>query len=154
MWRAASAMFLALAIPASFPAMSGNTLRQRYGQPISETFLVRTGIVATATYGPDGETCELVVEPQQTSALIKNFSGTKTIPYETLRAVEDELVPDSERGKSLMGAILNIGCLPDNNCAGSEHDWENVVEYDNAGTDGAHYAVIRRLRDECKQTTP
>ena len=155
MWRSATVILLAMAVPGSFPATDSSTLRQHYGQPISETFLVSSGITATATYGPNGETCELLIAPEQTSTLIKNWPGSATIPYETLKQTEDELIPTSERGKSEGGGILNFVCLPYNDCAGSSQDWEKIVEYSNAGKNGAaRYAVIQWRRNECQHRTP
>lgn len=154
MWRAATLILFALAIPASFPATDSSTMRQHYGQPISETFLVTPGITATATYGPNGETCELLIAPKQTNALIKNWPGSDTIPYETLKQVEDELVPKSERGQFKIGTFMNISCDADNPCGGSQEDWEQIVEYGNAGkNNSARYAVIQWRRPECQHPT-
>ena len=149
MWRAASVVLLALAVPGSFPAMSGGTLRQHYGQPISETFLIRPGVVATATYGPDGQTCELLIAPKQSDGLIKNWPGAETIPYETLKEVENELVPSGERGKFKIAGFDDLMCGPDNSCWGTQQQWEKIVEYSNSGKNGARYAVIQWLRKEC-----
>lgn len=154
MWRAASLMLLALAIPASFPAMSAGTMRQRYGKPIGETFVVRPGILVTATYGPNEETCELLIAPDETGELVKNWSDRDNIPYETLRQVEDELVPTSERGKQKGATFGNVVCGPYNLCSGSQEDFERIVEYANAGKSGARYAVIRWQRSECERRTP
>jgi hypothetical protein len=83
--------------------------------------------------------------------MIKRWPGSNTIDNKLLEEVEDELVPKSERGKFKMGSFLDISCLPENDCQGSDARWENVSIYTNAGKDGARYDVINWLRDECKK---
>lgn len=150
MWLRASVIFFALAFPVSFPAKTSQTLRQRYGQPISELFLVRPGIIASARYGPSGNTCEVVISPKQPDQLIKRWPGPKALDEKVLEEVEEELIPKSGRGKFKIGSFLDAICLPENDCQGSENVWENVSIYTNAGKDGARYGVIQWLRDECK----
>jgi hypothetical protein len=142
-----SVILLALAVPTAFLGENSQTLRQQYGQPVSETFLVTPGIVVTAAYGKSGNTCELVITPKQPAGLIKSVSDT--IDYKLLNKIEEELVPARSRGKYRMGGFVNLVCLPRNDCVGTEEDWQNVVIYTNSGKDGANYDVIRWTRDEC-----
>ena len=98
MWLRLSVVLLALAGQSSFPAKSSETFRQRYGQPVSETYLVRPSIVVSASYGPSGKICELVIKPKEPDAMIKSWSGSGSgeINYKVLGEVENELVPKSE----------------------------------------------------------
>jgi hypothetical protein len=122
-------------------AQTKDDLRKKYGEPVSETFVVRSGIVVTATYAPTGQIKELLIAPQPSSASIK--SKPSALNYDTLREIIDDLVPRKERGKYLMGTFLNITCLPQNDCAGSSEDYEKLNIYYNAGKDGANYVVIK-----------
>lgn len=151
MWLRLSAILFALALQASPLAKSSETFRQRYGKPISETYLVRPGIVVSASYGTNGNTCELVISPEELDVVIRRRPGSGEIDYQLLEEIEDELVPKPERGKFKMGAFLDITCLPENDCAGTQEDWENVVIYKNSGKVGARYEVIRWDRAECGQ---
>ena len=154
MWIRLSVILFALALQASFPARNTQTLRQRYGHPVSETFLIRPGVVVSASYGASGSTCELVISPKEPNGdMIKRWPGSDTIDYKLLGEIEDELVPEPEGGKYKMGSFLNITCLPDNDCQGASTDWENIVMYRNAGEAGARYEVIQWKRDECSHKT-
>jgi hypothetical protein len=112
-----------------------------YGEPPSEVFTVRPGISVTATYATDGRIIELVISPQITD-LIK--SRGKTLSHDTVDAILHELVPDSVRGKPIIAGFLNIGCMPENDCAGSSQEFQNVTIYYNAGIEGKLcYAVVQ-----------
>jgi hypothetical protein len=151
MWLRLSVILLALGLQGSFPAKTPDTFRQRYGNPVSETFLIRPTIVVTARYGTSGNTCELVISPNEPGGMIKRWPSSEEIDYQLLGKIEDELVPKLERGEYKMGTFLDITCFPEDDCAGSQEDWENIVIYKNAGKTGAHYEVIRWNRDECGQ---
>jgi hypothetical protein len=150
MWVRLSVVLLAVAFQGSFPARTPEALRHRYGKPLSETFLVRPGIVASVKYGTSGNTCELLIIPKNPDAIFTEPSSG-TIDDTLLKDIEDELVPKTERGKFIIGTFLNIVCLPQNDCAGTQADWENVVIYKNAGETGTRYEEIRWNRDECGQ---
>ena len=123
---------------------SRDELRRKYGEPMSETFTVRPGVSATATYAANGAITELFIAPRTTD-LIKS-RGT-TLSNESMRALIDELVPESIRGKFLMGGFVNAICLPENDCAGNSQDYQNVSIYFNAGREGGiTYAVVRWKR--------
>jgi hypothetical protein len=116
-------------------------LKEKYGQPLAETFLIRPGIIATASYNSTGQVTELLIASQLTD-LIK--SKSRGLSHETLKEVIDELIPISERGRGLFRGFLNIGCMPQNDCYGSYNDYEKVIIYYNAGQHGdVNYAVIR-----------
>lgn len=142
-----SVILLVLAIPTSFPGENSETLRQQYGQPISETFLIRPGITVTASYGKSGNVCQLVIKPKEPEDLIKSVSDT--INYKLLKELEDELVPVPERGKQKINGFVNLLCPPKNDCFGTEESWQNVEIYTNSGKNGANYDVIGWTRSEC-----
>ena len=154
MWSRLSVLLFALAVQGSFPASSTQTLRQRYGQPLSETFLVRPGIAVTATYGANGDTCELVISPQEkeADAMIRRWPGSHEIDYKLLENIEEELIPTSERGGFTISTFHNDICLPENDCFGEDNDWTKVVIYSNAGKTGARYAVIQWHRQGCSHS--
>jgi hypothetical protein len=121
-------------------AQTKDELRRKFGTPIAETFIVRPGIVVTARYNQSGRIRELLIAPEMTD-LIK--SKNKTLSHDVLREIIDELVPAKERGKPGISGFLNLACLPENDCAGSSEDYENLNIYYNAGrNDGVNYAVI------------
>jgi hypothetical protein len=125
----------------SVVAQTKDDLRKKFGEPISETFIVRSGIVVTATYSATGQVKELLLGPEMPD-LIK--SKNKKLSYDVLRGIIEELVPAQERGKSIGGSFLNLTCLPENDCAGSSEDYEKLTIYYNAGRGGSvNYAVIQ-----------
>jgi len=133
-------VFIVLLTCFSVGAQTKDEFKKRFGDPVSETFIVRSGIVVTATYTQSGQVRELLIAPQMTG-LIK--SKDKTLSYDVLREIIDELVPAKERGKSIISGFLNLTCLPQNDCAGSSEDYEKVTIYYNAGRGGVNYAVIQ-----------
>jgi len=129
----------------SFPADTAQTLRERYGQPISETYLAKPGVVVAASYGPSGHICNLVVSPERL--------WNSTFESKQLTEIIDEVAPVNERGKFLIGGFLNSFCMPTNDCFGTESTYEKVHIARFGGTDAEHYARIEWLRDECRNST-
>jgi hypothetical protein len=150
MWRRLALIFLALVVQGSFPAKSTQTLRQRYGQPVSETFLVRPGIIVSARDGTSGGACELVISSEEVDGAIKKWPGPDEIDYKLLKEIEEELVPKPERGKYRIGTFIDLACPPTNDCWGTSEEWDNIAIYSNAGKTGARYGVIQWNRDECR----
>ncbi|MFZ0521069.1 MAG: hypothetical protein WAL95_08605 [Candidatus Acidiferrales bacterium] len=143
-----TAVLLAVLFQVSFPAKTPETLRQRYGKPLSEIFLVRPGVAVSATYGPSGETCSLKIEPiDSVGTTVKPKSPI--IEEQLLQEINEELVPEKERGEYIMGTFLNIICLPDDDCAGVQEDWGQLVIYRNSGEKGTRYEQIKWNRAEC-----
>jgi hypothetical protein len=120
-------------------------MRQKYGLPISETYLVKPGVAASGSFGASGHVCEIVVSPDEPDSVRR----LQTFTRQQLTDVIDELVPVNERGKPMDAGFFNIACLPDNVCAGSTSDSENVSIYRNGGSDRERYATVQRTRDEC-----
>ena len=147
MWlRLLSLPVLLFALQVSFPVDSAQTMRQRYGPPTSETYLVKPGVVASVSFGASGHVCEIVVSSENRDAV---RSGNRKFTPEELTQVIDELVPMNERGKPMGGGFFNARCLPDDDCAGTFSDSEKVSIYRNGGIDGERYATIHWTRDEC-----
>jgi len=141
-------LILLLACTSLF-AQTKDDLRKKYGEPVSETFVVQSGITVTVSYDEKGRAKEMLLAPQLSSDLIK--SKQKPINYDVLRKAIDELVPKKERGEYLIGTFLNITCLPTNDCYGSSEDYEKLVIYYNAGKDGANYAVIQWKKEKSEK---
>jgi len=151
MWLRLGIVALIFVFQSSFPADTARTLRERYGQPIFETYLVRPDVIAEVRYGSSGHVCEVVLSPRKPSSLIK--SGKTTVDSKELTEVLDEIVPMSKRGKALGGEFEDITCLPNNDCEGVSSNWEKVVIYRNGGTGNEHYATVQWRREECRSKT-
>jgi hypothetical protein len=151
MWLRLSVLLLLLSLIGAFPADNAQTLRERYGRPISETYQVRPGIVASARYGDSGRVCEILLHTPEPSSLIKS-SPRKTIGDDKeVAEVLDEIVPVSERGKLLQGVFVNLQCPPDD-CLGGEEVWERMVIYRNGHNGSEHYVTIQWRREDCPPT--
>jgi len=125
----------------SIVAQSRDGLKKKYGPPVADTYLIRPGIIVTVSYDSTGQVTEMLIAPQLTD-LIKTKS--RGLSHEILEEVIDELIPVSERGQGRYAGFLNIGCMPQNDCAGSFSDYEKVFIYYNAGQHrDVNYAVIR-----------
>ena len=140
-------MKIVLMIILTWTAVAGQSkdeLNAKYGKAVSETFLVRPGIGVTAKYTARGRIVELLIAPQ-TADLIKSTSlGAGALSNDTLRVIIDELVPMRKRGKYVMGSFLNITCLPQGDCSGSEEEYERLTIYYNAAAGGgSNYAVVK-----------
>jgi hypothetical protein len=126
----------------SLIGQSGDDLRRKYGEPSSETFVVRPGVEVTATYAADRRITELLIAPGTSGALIK--SRGNGLSRDSVDTIIDELAPLSLRGKYVIAGFLNVTCLPANDCAGSEVTYEKVTIYYNAAPEGRlYYAVVK-----------
>ncbi len=141
-------ILLAVAVQGTFAAKTPETFRERYGKPVSETFLVRPGIVVSAVNGASGDTCELVIIPKEPENVFTDPSD-RTIDFKRLKEIEEELVPRAVRRKYIIGSFIDVDCLPNHDCAGTQEDWEKLVIYANSGEGGARYELIKWNRHEC-----
>lgn len=98
--------------------------------------------MATASFGPSGQVCEIVVSPQRL------WNGT--FESKDLTEIIDAVVPINERGRYLIGTLVDAICLPTMDCGGSAGTWENVSILRNGGPDKEHYAQIQWRRAECR----
>jgi hypothetical protein len=122
-------------------AQSREDMKKKYGEPVSETFLLRPSVTVTASYSSTGQITELVIAPF-TADLIKSKGDGLT--YDLVKQLINELVPESARGTRQIGGFLNIACLPANDCYGSEDKYQNLTVYYNAGKNGnVNYVVIQ-----------
>ena len=140
--RCVGTLALLLLFQASFPADTAQSLRQRYGPPVSENFLVRPGVVATASYGPGGHVCNVVVSPERL--------WNSTLDSVNVGDIIDEIVPKSQRGQPLSAGFVNAICFPTEDCGGSDEVWEKVDIFHNGSTGNERYARIHWRRDECR----
>jgi hypothetical protein len=125
----------------AFQARNALSLRQKYGAPVSEAYLVRPGIIASASYGPSGDVCEIVLSPQRL--------WNSTLDNKQVTELTEELVPTSERGKVATGGIINGSC-PTCDCSGADYEWEKVSIVQWGGIDQVHYVAIQWHRNECR----
>lgn len=118
-------------------------LKQKYGGLVSEAFRVRPGIGVTIRRAPDSRVLEMLVAPIDSTDLFA--SRQMTFKREATDNVVKELVPESSRGKYIIGTFLNAQCLPENDCAGISEDYENVhITYNSAIESGkVRYVGIR-----------
>jgi hypothetical protein len=141
---------------ASFSGDTSQTLHERYGQPISETYIVKPGVVASAQYGASGHVCAIVIKPQQALHPLKRRKNTVG-NYSQVLAVLEELVPEPERGKRLTPSFLHLVCVPPDegmDCGGVREDWERLVISRMGDNSVQHYATIQWKRDECRDIAP
>jgi hypothetical protein len=136
-----------LAFSLALIVQSQGSLRQKYGSAMRESYLVRPGILVTVMYNKDKEVCEMLIEPQPPSTLIK--SSDVKLESKVLNEIIDELAPKAERGKHLLSSFLNLTCLPRNDCAGTDETYERVVIYRNGGVNAHRYATIQWKKPGC-----
>jgi hypothetical protein len=134
----------------TLPSTMQQSLQSKYGQPIAETYRVRSGIVAAVQYGTSGEACSIIIQPEHAHSPLsnpQNSIGTYAQGKELLL----ELVPKNERGKFIIGGFVNLFC-PDENrdCSGSSESWEKVGIFYSGGDDIQHYEKLYWKRDECQ----
>ena len=136
-------VFLAVAwLRASGPVagQSISDLRQKYGEPISETFIASPDISVTARFEITGRITDIVISPTNTDLI---QSRNKVLTASAVKLIIDQLVPRDVRGKHLINGFINATCLPENDCYGTSEIYERVEIYYNAAAEGrVHYAVI------------
>ena len=121
-------------------AQSPEELKRKYGVPIAETYTVRAAIEVTVMRRSDGRITELIIAPKHEKSLVRSRNVTFT--REAATEVLDELVPVGERGKPRIGAFINMQCMPENDCAGSEDGYENVSIYFNASANAGRLCYV------------
>jgi hypothetical protein len=101
----ASAMAL-LVLPVT--PQTSQELRQRYGNPDAERYVVRPGIVMTVAFAKDGQPCEMVIEPWH--SVVPNDTSPKLMPSDKVTEIIDEVLPLTQRGKLLRDISFTGGC--------------------------------------------
>ena len=133
------------------PPTHPKRMHERYGQPISETYLIRPGIAVAARYGPSQQVCSITVYPEHPKHPL-NSRENSIGDYKQVVEVLSELMPEKERGKYLMGTLLDLFCSgQDDDCGGVEEDWEKLTINRMGNNDAEHYAAIHWKRAECKE---
>jgi hypothetical protein len=107
MSRSPLMLFLFVAAIAA-SAQTASDLDTRYGEPDAERFLVRPGVTLMARYAGDRTACEMVIEPIR--SIIPRAEPDKYIRPEVMDQIIDEILPESDRGKLLVGAVTKSGC--------------------------------------------
>jgi hypothetical protein len=123
-------------------------LQERYGRPVAETYQVKPGVGASARYGASGQVCLIVVRPEKPHCPLNSPRNTIG-DYEQTKEIVKELVPESERGKYVIGGFANIFCGTETDCFGSYEHWEKLFIFFSGSNQKQHYASIRWERDEC-----
>jgi len=127
-------------------AQTSTSLREKYGNPSSETFRVRPDINVTVTYAKTGEVCEMLIKPAS-----ETVNGKPSLlKSQPLKDVIDELVPKNERGAFIIGTFVNVVCQPNNDCAGANESYQRLSIFSNGSTDAHRFATIRWKRDACQ----
>jgi len=103
--------------------------------------MVRPGVSVTATYAKNGRIIELLVGSRITEMI--ESRGT-VLSQDSVDAILIELVPDSARGKYIIGGFINAICEPESDCSGSWLQFQNVTIYYNSAREGGlRYAVVK-----------
>lgn len=145
-------IFLLTAVVAT--AQTSSTLRQKYGQPTSETYKgpptsqtynVRPDIKVTVSYTKHGNVCAMLIKP------VSEMTNGKPSVLKTqqLNEVIDELVPKEQRGKHQMDWFLHTQCYPKNDCFGVEKNYQRLTIHVHGSTDKHPYASIRWKKHTC-----
>ena len=138
-------------------AQTASTLRQKYGEPTSDTYdgqpveiyRVRPDIKLTVRFTKHGDICSMIIAP-----LSEPTNGKPSLlKSQPLDDVINELVSKDQRGKYLMGTFLNLTCLPNNDCYGTEEDYQRVLIHKHGSTDAHPYASISWKGRTCAQRT-
>jgi hypothetical protein len=106
-------------------------LKQNYGSPIFETFKVSSSVGVKVKLRADGVISDMLILPISPDTLVE--SRKLTFTAEEARGVLDKLVPASKRGRLIGGGFVNALC-PDNDCGGSDDDYENLNVFYNSAS--------------------
>jgi hypothetical protein len=97
-----------IAVSLAHAQIDAFSLRSKYGQPLDrETFTVLPGIDIRVDYGPAKQACVIVLP----SGMMARESSPDIITREQMKAVLDEVVPESVRGKEIRRGAMGAGIL-------------------------------------------
>lgn len=133
----AAAMAL-LVLPVTPQTSQG--LRQRYGNPDVERYVVRPGIVMTV-FAKDGQPCEVVIEPWH--SLISNDTSLKLIPSDKVTEILDEVLPLTQRGKLLRDISFTGGCNLIRTC---DYEMVTIIRTIRCTSDGGAWESPMQVR--------
>jgi len=134
-------LFLLLFLSAAIMAQNSNSLRQKYGEPFSETFEVRPKILLTVKYAKTGEVCSMRIEPLTFRIGDLQLGNTRLIESKLLDEILEELAPENQRGKFLVGTIRGGVMVA---------DYERVEVYQKGKTDKWSSAGIVWKNEACE----
>jgi hypothetical protein len=123
-------------------------LRRKYGAPVSESYLVRPGILATFNYSKDGAPCSAKVAGQTDP---KFTTIATAVDNDLMRTIVDELVPKNQRGKLVNSGFLNLTCVRCDSFYGSEEDYELVTITIGGPTNEKQTASIQWVGRSCER---
>jgi hypothetical protein len=135
----------------SVMAQESSDLKQKYGVPQSEIYLMRPDVYLTVTHAKNGQVCEMLISPETPT---KSLNGRtyKTFGSKVLSGLIDELVPINQRGKFIKGGVMNVNCL-DCSYSGDVNEYESVVIFraKSAQKNQERYAEIRWKSAACEE---
>jgi hypothetical protein len=112
-----------------FIAQTAVDLHNRYGAPDAQRYEVRPGVTLMVRYGSDRSACEIVIERKR--SIIPPGVAENYVRPEAMTEVIDEVLPEADRGKLLLGVVTTSGC--------------NDLE-----TDDYENVTIHRFRHRCR----
>ncbi len=131
----------------SCSAQTRDSLRAKYGRPTSETYDSGHGVMLTATFDDKGATCSILIDRRGRDG--GTPTSAETVSDADANRVLDDLAPVASRGKYIMGTLLDIICLPDNNCFGSSQEYENLAITWIGNKDHFRYVYLAYKRKNC-----
>jgi hypothetical protein len=87
---------------------SSQDLRNRYGEPDMERFIVRPGIGLTVEYGSDHLACQALIEPPQ--PLVHQEEQPPLMSSDGVSEVLEQIAPTTMRGNEIFNAFSVSGC--------------------------------------------
>jgi len=100
--------------------LTADDLHARYGDSVAQRFKIRPDITLTANCGQDQSACEISIG--RTRSIIPRDEPTKYMRPEVMTEIIDEVLPEADRGKLLLGVVTKSGC---NDL--ETRDYENVT---------------------------
>lgn len=88
-------LILFLSVPVAAQT-SGDLHRQYQLTPAVESFEVRPGVIATVSYGEDGQATEVLIKMRPSFV---NGPSTNEMPYKVFEGLLEEFAPAAKRGK-------------------------------------------------------
>jgi hypothetical protein len=110
---------LALALTQTFSQTPGE-LKQKYGAPITEVYLMRPGIMLVVSYAVDNQACEMLIEPVH--SVLADRPADILMSQSSVSAIIAELAPLERRGSLIRRVNLSSGCT-----STDSEDYEQVV---------------------------
>jgi hypothetical protein len=113
--------------------LNATDLRNRYGDPGVQRFMVRTGITLMVTYGTDRAACRMVLGTIRST--IPRDEPAQYMRSEDVTGIIGEVLPEADRGEQLRRVVTKSGC----------NDYE-TIDYDNV--------TVSRFKHRCNLPKP